>query len=1101
MIQLAQPLLIFFSIGVLFLAFDIRSRDIRHRIFEAIDSRPISNIELVAGRLSGIVLLLFIAASAIVGSVAIYSALGEAFDFGFGSTIDSVSVLAFLTWDVVPNIFLWGSLTIFLSLILRFRLIVVVVVLVLLFVYYRFHATMPLFLTSGLSTFSGAAFFPSELAPQFVNRLMVMVIAVALIALSASIHSRNTAPVTRNRLTYTGLCTLAIGVLGVYGIVAAKITDQDQVENWASVHQEHQFHADTNIDKITGVVEIKPGKVVKLNLVLAMASSTSASENRWLFSLNPGYRIEQVAVEGAQIDNYEFNEGLLSIPRPTDSDTPSEVQIVAEGTPNPLFSYLDSALNWSNLDSFKSRRLFRLGQKPYVFHSKFFALMPGVSWLPTSGSMFGKSVLEKRPSDFFSLDLEVVIPKGWLVAGPGSREEVRKERNDRYRFNPPAPIPEVALIGSQFERRTIESGGIEFELLLSKRHTKNLQTFEAVVPALQEWLDETTTNLRDVGLEYPLDTLSFVEVPVSLRVFGDGWDMDSVYTAPGIQMIRESGFPIAAFERALAAAEEKFEDSEKEVGVYLLGLMKHYFQNDLYGGNPVLGLGKQFVSYQTRPYGSGATALNYVVEELVSNLVIDSDGFFSVYSLLAPDIGLTLPTTSYPDHYFARNFLFFMRSRFVDTPQVWELALNESLAEMDFESNPRDALHVLELKGRAIAQSVLETYSLEEIGAVLRDLSTLYRGQTYSQEEFFRTASVSGVEFGELLGDWLNTTDLPGFVATQPKVELVEIEEEMKKVFQTSFELRNTRPVPGTVGVYHDADDHTSYREEQQAEPIHLPGNSAVRVALHTASVVNEVTLRPRLSLNRIEIRLRPRSSDGLERVSEQFKLPYVSNIEWSEPQSDTIVVDDLDVGFSIIDGFDYSGVEEKPWTIAQFFGNEEFRPELNYGLPSPLDMDELAEVRQNFEWYRQRAFEQICYGKYYKTYVVSPDGFDQSKPNFSAELPMDGKWKLEFYVPDLVRAQFATKEERGNGISVFSYATREFGIHKIDVDVGNGIVQAQLDLAKAKPGWNTVGTYETHAQTVQVTLREVVDGAAVVDAIKWTPVDESLLGKANSGP
>ena len=126
--------------------------------------------------------------------------------------------------------------------------------------------------------------------------------------------------------------------------------------------------------------------------------------------------------------------------------------------------------------------------------------------------------------------------------------------------------PQFALIGSKFVHRSFETNGIEFELLLSPKHRKNLSALAPAVPALQEWVARQIDSLERAGLRYPLGTLSFVEVPTHLRVYGGGWNMGSAYSPPGIHMIRESGFPLAQFQTVKTDAEKEFGDDIESVG-------------------------------------------------------------------------------------------------------------------------------------------------------------------------------------------------------------------------------------------------------------------------------------------------------------------------------------------------------------------------------------------------------------------------------------------------------------------------------------------------------------------------------------------------------
>lgn len=1086
LLELALPIVACFATGIVFLAFDFRSRDVRNRMFEALESRPLSNVELMFGRLLGIVLMLFIPAMAIVLSIVVCSTLTEQ----FGGALEPVSALAFVTWDIIPNLLLWGSLTVLLSVVLRFRLLVVLAVLGLLLLYHRFNATMPSFLMSSLSTYSQSGLSPSEIAPQFatwdivLNRLTIVFIGITFLTLAAGLHPRIAAKPTRNQMVTSGICALIVAVLAVTGLVTAKVSDQNQVKRWASVHHGHRVHSETDIDSIKGIVDIHPGRAVHLDLTISIAP-TGANGDRWLLSLNPGYKLSHISINGEAISDYQFEDGLLSIPVSATSDLPSEVHLVASGVPNPLFAYLDTSLDPSTLHPAEFRRLRRLGNESYIFHSQCVAMMPGVSWFPASGSAYGRGTLESRPTDYFDLDIEVSVPRDWLVAGPGTRQKIEQEARARFRFNPQAPIPELALVGSRFERRAFESAGIEFELLLNEKHTDNFYTLEGIAPAFKKWVHELVTDLNRYGLKYPYGTLSFVEVPVSMRVYGGGWQMDSVYSPPGIQMVRESGFPIVDFSQAIDAAEQQAEGSQELVEEYMVGMLRNYFLNDLYGGNPLLGLAKQFVNYQTAPVGYGATALNFVSNELMSKLVVDNESFFSVRATLVPDDGMTHATEANPDGYFARHFFFYKRAFYVDTPSAWELALSTSLADLDYDSPSSVELQALMVKSLGLSRSVHALHSKEEIGEFLYELVSRFRGRSYSPDEFFGLALANGINFDYLLGDWLYTTDLPGLTVLDPKVELVPSGDGEDPLFQSSFTIRNGKPAPGVTPVYYEGIGQSfASRDEPQSDPIHISGNAAVRVALHTTTPLKRVTLRPHLALNRVRMPFYFPNSERLEIDASTPILPYVSEIAWDQEPSKSIVVDDLDSGFSVINGEDYTQETKSSWWTSHFLGVENFKHSLIYGLPTRMGMDDYSRVRTLPQWQRDQ-FCPSCYGEFYDTFTVSPYGFDEATPSFYAELPSKGVWQLEFHIPDISTKDWVTKV--GNWIS---YAPRKLGVLQIAVAIGEQETVVELDATNADMGWNNLGTYEIDSHSTRVTVVGVRDGIALADAIRWTPIE-----------
>lgn len=1104
-VRLAQPLVALFAFGIIFLAFDVRSRDVRDRIFEVVDSRPVANFELLAGRLLGTTIPLLVPAVLVIVTILLYGRLAPMFGWEMGAVIEPVSVLSFLTWDIVPNLLLWGSLTMLLTVILRSRLVVAFTVLGIAAFYMLLYTAMPLYLNTGLSTFSGSVFLASDIAPEFlswdvlVNRTGVITLASSFLLLAACLYPRLINLDARPRWIGAALSMFVIGVLTLGGLGYSKILDLQRVAHWARVHKEHQSHQQTDVESIRGSVEILPGRAIKLDLTLMMALSPNENADDWLFSLNPGYRIDHIAVGDKVIEDndYSFKDGILRI-LSKNSDSGSTLHLVAQGIPDPLFAYLDSALDWKTMESTQAKRIALLGQRPYVFHPQFIALLSGVSWFPTAGAAYGKHILETHKRDFFKLDLEVSVPDEWIVAGPGTRQRVDAP-GTRFRFNPRQPISEFALIGSRFVRRSFETHGIEFELLLSPKHTKNLSALAVAAPALQEWVTEQVDSLQEGGMSYPFRTLSFVEVPTHLRVYGGGWRMGSAYSPPGIHMIRESGFPIAQFEHALAEAkadttkaqaEENIEDDVDLIGRYLFDYVKYYFQNDLHGGSPMISLGEQLVGYQATPYGKGATALHAFLTELAGNLALEGVGMFSINLILDGDV--SLQTRSRPNQWFARNFIAVVHGGQINRSRVWEPALHTALADLNFESQPKIASDVLLLKSHALSWTVRELVPQSKISAFLGKLISDHRGRTYLPEDFFRIARDMEIDFDTLVGDWLHSTQLPRFLLQEPDpvVELVPSEKDGVFEYQTSFVLRNNEPVPGAVGIeYELLGQRVGSREGFWADTIHFPGNTTLRVALRTPRSIQRLTVHPHLALNRDEYSRwlgEPTSS-----VPRGLVLPYIEEYDWVPPDDTSIIIDDLSEGFSIVNGREHHPPSQRPSLFEYFFGPDFFNPNLNHGLPSLRDASDFAVHRAEFSlWFRES--ERTSYGKYYRTYTSNPMGTNEAQPQFVATLPSVGRWQLEFHVPSTRGRQYPIpRKGMFGGYERSSFpGWRALGKHKFEIKVGDKIEMTELDLSDVRSGWLQLGIFETSSHEVRVTLVEVTDGVAIADAVRWTPVE-----------
>ena len=1083
-----------FTIGVVFLAFDIRTRDIKDRIGEAIDTRPYSNFSLLTGRLLGIVLVLCVAVFAIFLFIVGFGWLAESADWMIGSSIEPTSVISFLIWDIVPNLALWGSLTIFLAVVLRYRFLVVLVAIGLMVTMFFVSTRLPYFVGAALSTYSNSHVFPSDLLPRIfftdvmVNRFSLLLISIGFLALAAALHPRQEQAGSRPLLIGSGTSALALGIAGIFALYFSQTLELGQVKDWASLHQEHQGYSQTDVERIEGSVAVQPGRSVALDLMIAFDSSSDGIENDLLFSLNPGYRLQSLALNGSSLDSddYSFSGGLLTISAEKSSSSTQILHLVAEGVPNSSFAYLDSSLDWSKLDAWDAEMLFLFGQENYIFHPNYFALMPGISWLPRSGSAYGRSAWENRPQDFFEIDIEVEVPAGWLVAGPGTRELVEEGKTDRFKFNPGVPIPELALVGSKFVQRSLSVDGTIFELLLNEKHTENLEALELVVPALQEWIGDRLAQLSKAGLEYPFQTLTFVEVPVSLKVYGGGWRMDSVYSPPGIQMLRESGFPTARFDNALKRSGEKVEEEEHR-SEYLLWLVGTFFENDYQGGNPFISLAKNLVNYQAMPQGPGATALSFVIGEVANRLAFERSGYFSIHMAMSrADAGQAMGMTAGAG-YFGNMGEFNWRERFSNLPSVWDSVLAQSLSEIDYHSDPRAAYHALLLKGSSVAESILEGFGSEKVGMFLGELTSRYRGRTYTDEEFFSTASDLGLDIQSLLGDWLHNTGLPGFIVADPRVERLQDTSKGEAVYQTSFVLRNDEPVPGLVSIaYQGQWEIKKQRETNRMEPIRIEGNTSVRIVFQNDTPVHRVWIEPHLSLNREALLVSLPPVESYEPTDSPI-LPYVTEVEWTPQDAEAVIVDDLDSGFAIEtdEVLDESGM---PTWIAYLLSLPD--PEYDSGLPTLRGTWDWNSQFDNIgnrwaRWYRDK--EPTSYGKYRHTYAVNPSGSNLSTSTFSAQLPSVGTWNLEYHVPTIKREKRNWEFEGG----LFNYRRfSNFGNHFIEVQAGNGAESVEFDLKTASGGWNDLGTFDVESPQVAVIVTQAVDGNGIADAVRWTRAD-----------
>lgn len=1101
-------MILMFSIGIIFLTSGLRSCDIRNQIDEVLDSQPVWDIETLIARLMGIVVFLAISATIFTSVIFVFGILADAFNFPIGTSIEPFSVLAFLVWDIIPNLALWGALAILLTQIVKLRFLGVLATMFILGIVYVLGVVLPFSVSSVLAMHSGASVYPSELAPTFVtwivllNRFLMVALAGGCLALAALMQSRIQSTKTFTQLLFFGGFAVLFAVGGITShLMGHGSHNKSTVMIWTYAHKDKQLHSSTGIQMISGSIDIRPGRSISFNLELTMEPAKELDSDGWLFSLNPGYRITELAVNGKPSSDYTFEKGLLSIPR-VDSASSQKVRIVASGKPDERFAYLDTSLDWKELNSIGAKRLFQLGQKSYVFHPSFVALMPGVSWIPASGSAYGVGNLEARPRDYFLLDIEISVPKGWMVAGPGSRDVLDSNRNSTYRLRTRNPIPEIALVSSKFEQRSIEVDGVEYEVLLNKNHTKNLHTFEECVPWIKEWLSERSSHLHSIGLEYPYSRLSFVEVPPSLRTYGGGWRMDSVYSAPGIQMIRESGFPIAPFGHSYSSARDSYE--ETEFHRFLFDGLLSYFAHDLHGGDPLVGIPKNFLDYQTAPTGHGATALRYMVNELARKLVSINAGYFSVHSILerGSDVSTFKGTQASPTLGSGSVSLLNWRAEFADRPSAWDLLEELPLSLIDYHSDPRNAFHALMLKGQRVADAVIDRYGEVRVAEFLNQLVNRFRGRSYSERDFHQAALDVGIDIEDSVGDWLNQTGMAGIVVEDPKSERISSDEDDEPRYQTSFILGNRESMPDVVKLSYESISKDGYIERPiSLDSVYMKGNSTVRVAFQANKPSFRVWLEPRLALNRNHIRL-DFSEWYDDNPTESARLPYITPVDWEPVENHVITVDDLDNGFSIKESTPESRGTSIPVWIEYLFGipKQDLDKGLHvpnrmihsFGLESRLNplfatISRFQERERKNSWFRDS--DPTSYGKYRKTFAGKTGKLDESAPVFSATLPTAGLWKLDYHVPAAMRTSIAFNSMRTPYDRSVWWTEYELGTYTIQISNNELQSEIEFDVSTSSPGWNELGTFELGNSEVDVVLSHVSHGLAIADAIRWTPL------------
>jgi ABC-type transport system involved in multi-copper enzyme maturation permease subunit len=1057
--------LLLFMIGVVFLGFDIRARDLRERMAEVLDSRPFTNFELVSGRFLGVIIPAWAAIVVMALLMEILGFLLPALGSPVGEPIEPYSLVGFLLFQTLPAFSISLGLVYLITLLVRNRIISAVVLLAIISasVWGSFRVTLawtPMLDYTGLFLL----YFPSEIVPGistllgWLQRLGVTLVGFGFVILAAAVHPRLDGG-SRLKPAIAGAVVLLLSVGMMFVTTLDRLGELELMETWRQAHQARADEAAADMMAISADIGIEPDNMT-IDADLRLKAPATADLDSILLTFNPGYQVSNVSTADGRQLSFQHDNGLLEIEltEPLWAGTETALRISASGLPDIRFGYLDAAVVPESVTSYETQ-IFILGGLRGLFDPLYVALMPGIRWLPATGADVGRTDPRSRGRDFFDVELEVNLPEGWLAAGPGRRHELEP---DRFRFAPPAPVSEVCLIASEFESRTTEIEGVQMEALLHRKHMRNLDVLAPAGNEIRRWLGERLSEAREIGLEYPYDGFAIVEIPTNLRGYAGGCRLDTAMAPPAMMLLRESSLPTARFDVAFRKPEE-FRDTEGGLPAAMLQRLNKFFLNDFSGGNLLVGAAKSFFVHQTAAHGEEAIPLNFVLEELATHVVTDTRGYFSAH-LYNSKMGETIGRAM--EAFFGGGG----RGNFSDTlievassrPEVWSSVLDISLKDLAPEEDPQRTIDALTLKGGALAKSLYDQLGRENMGRLLAELRTAYSGQQFTLEEMVQAGNQIDAELGRLFAVWLTTTQLPGLVGEEARAFRLPDSQDGTARYQLLVKVRNDEAVPGVFFLVYVIGSEGD-TERMESDPTRVAGNSTVELGFIVSKPPESVYVDPYLSLNRRVFRV-PMESVDEEKVIREEPFDGVRELPWA-PSEGQIVVDDLDEGFSFDEGDKGSG-----WRL----GARGRQVQMDQGLP----VQENGRARS---W--SRANSSNAWGKYRHTFVYVRSGEGRKHVAFTTNLPHPDTWELEIHLPH--KQRFRRYDD--------------WGTWSLEViDASGSTTPVTFNASAAPRGWSQVGSFDLSSGEVTVKLTDKNDGDVIIaDAIRWLESNGSVVQTA----
>ena len=324
-------IVLIFPVGLILLAFDIRKRDVKYRTSEVVDSQTDSTVEIIFGRIAGILLLVLMLCLVLL-LTAIVSILSGTF---FRLDIPSVTVLSHIAWNLIPNLIFCSALVACLIALFRFRLLIAAIALGVFLGLFWIGNLIPVKLQESLSLFPSNTLVTSDLVPTLVtpaiigNKFVVLLVSSALLFFSASILTR----AKRERVfnVVSGVSAMGVACVILFVMIGGVYLTENLKEEWLIEHRQYDSASFPDVQDLTGTIELLPGRKIILDVTLSVHPSREHSTESVVFSLNPGYSIHSVYIDGELTTKFNFEAGILELPSDILPEFSHEIRVQAEG--------------------------------------------------------------------------------------------------------------------------------------------------------------------------------------------------------------------------------------------------------------------------------------------------------------------------------------------------------------------------------------------------------------------------------------------------------------------------------------------------------------------------------------------------------------------------------------------------------------------------------------------------------------------------------------------------------------------------------------------------------------------------------------------------
>ncbi|WP_143525006.1 golvesin C-terminal-like domain-containing protein [Labilibacter marinus] len=341
---------------------------------------------------------------------------------------------------------------------------------------------------------------------------------------------------------------LLIALSGMAYYLIQSVDQEELIQRQARIEKQLPIEAGYQISDYKIQLE-HIGSTISGTVNFKVENTTTSFPNKLKFFFNNGLIVEEVKIE-EEASSYEQDLNMLYVSNKHLQNASLNISLKFKGTPNDKLAYFD--LSKETREALHRFDPLVADKRSCFATSNYLFLIKETFWYPVVAE---RNAL--RVQKFFTYELKVKSSNQLNYISQGKQGE----DGDWVHFTGDKPYSKISLVGGQYQSKSIEVDSVNYSVTAREDGFYFEKYFENLSDTLPNLLKDIKKDYeRKLGVEYPYNRFSIVEVPVHFYAYFRGWSISNDNTQPEMIFIPESGLGLRDFNLA-----SRFNNEERRV--------------------------------------------------------------------------------------------------------------------------------------------------------------------------------------------------------------------------------------------------------------------------------------------------------------------------------------------------------------------------------------------------------------------------------------------------------------------------------------------------------------------------------------------------------